>query len=117
LAPSIGRDICYQYSEEPTGNKGKGKAKGKIVTIEEVPHEQEVSAIVTDQNLGHVINFYTKGIVTKEKGEFCVTRILVDAASVVNLIPIHLHQFMAAKLGKAAGMVIVYPSGNSLSNI
>lgn len=109
MAPSIGRDICYQHSEEPTGNKGKGKGKGKIVTIEDVPHEQEVSAIVTDQNLGDVINFYSKGIVTKEKGEFCVTRILVDTASVVNHIHIHLHQFMGAKLGKAAGMVIVLP--------
>jgi len=74
--------------------------------IEEVPDEQEVSAIVTDRNLGDVINFYTKGIVTREKGEFRVSRILVDAGSVVNLMPIHLLEYTGEKLRKAGGMVI-----------
>ena len=65
--------------------------------------------MVTDENLEDVIHFYTKGIVTKEKGGFCVTGILVEATSVVNLMAIHLHQFISAKLHKAAGIVILLP--------
>ena len=86
--------------------KGREKEKEKKVTIEKVPEEQEVSAVVTDRNLGDVINFYTKGMVTIEKGEFRVSRILVDAGSVVNRMPIHLLEYMGAKLRKAGGMVI-----------
>jgi len=108
LAPSIKRDIWYQHIQQCRRHKGKGKGKVKMVTFEDVPGGQEVSAVVTDLNLGEVINFYTKGIGTKEKGGFCVTRSLVDAAaSGVNLMAIHLHQFMGAKLRNAAGIVIL----------
>jgi len=106
LAPSVKRDICYQLVQERTRNKGQGKGNGKTVTIDEVPDEQEVSAVVTDRNLGDMINFYLKGIVTTEKGEFRVLRILVDAGSVVNLMPIHPLEYTCAKLRKAEGMVI-----------
>jgi len=106
LAPSVKQDICYQLVQELTRKKGKGQGKGKKVTIEEVPDKQEVSAVITDRNLGDVINFYTKGIVTTEKGEFRVLRILVEAGSVVNLLPIHLLEYTGAKLCNAGGMVI-----------
>jgi len=109
LPPSIKRDICYQSIQERRCNKGKGKGKGKMVTIEEVLDEQEVSAVVTDQNLGELINFYPKGIVNKENGGFGIMRILVDAPSVVNLVPIQLHQFIRAKLRKAADILIQLP--------
>jgi len=116
LAPSVKRDICYQPVQERTRNKGKGKGKGKKVTIEEVPDEQEVSAVVTDRNLGDVINLYTKGIVTTEKGAFRVSRIFVEAGSVVNLMPIHLRKYMGGKLRKAGGMVICTAT-NALAKI
>jgi len=106
LDPSVKLDICYELIQECTRNKEKGKGNGKQVSIEEVPDAQEVSAGVTDRNLGDLINLYTKGIVTTEKGEFCVSRILHDAGSVVNLMPIHLLEFIGAKLRKAGGMVI-----------
>ena len=57
--------------------------------------------MVTDRNLGDVINFYTKGIVTTAKGEFYVSKIMVDAGSVVNLMPIQLVEFIGVKLHKA----------------
>ena len=59
-----------------------------------------------DRNLGDVANLYTKGIVLTEKGTDRVSRILVDAGSVINLMPIHLLKFIGAKLRKAGGMVI-----------
>ena len=106
LAPSVKQDICNQLVQELTRKKGKGQGKGKKVTIEQVPDKQEVSAVITDRNLGDVINFYTKGIVTTEKGEFRVLRILVEAGAGVNLLPIHLPEYTGAKLCNAGGMVI-----------
>ena len=47
------------------------------------------------------------GTIRTESGEYRVSRILVDARSVVNLMPIHLLCFLGAKLvRKAGGMVI-----------
>jgi len=87
-------------------NKGKGKGKGKAkkVTIEEV--EEKALAVATDRDLGDVVNFYTKGIIRTEEGSYRISRILVNASSVVNLMPIHLLRFIGAKLCKAGGMVI-----------
>ena len=106
LAPSLKRDICRQLVPERTRTKGKGKGKGKKVTIEEVQDEQEVSAVATDQDLGDVANFFTRGVVRTEQGRYRISRILVEAGSVVNLMPIHLLWFIGAKLQKAGGMVI-----------
>src|SRR5207237_7878677 len=56
--------------------------------------------------LGEVANFYTKGTVRTEGGLYRISRILVDAGSVVNQMPIHLLRFIGARLRKAGGMVI-----------
>jgi len=106
LAPSVKRDICRQLVQERTCTNGKGKGKGKKVTIEEVQDEQQVSAMATDRDLGDVVNFFTKGVIRTEQGTYRISRILVDAGSVVNLMPIHLLRFIGAKLRKAGGMVI-----------
>jgi len=106
LTPSVKRDICRHLVQERTSRKRKGKGKGKKVTIEEVQDEQEVSAVDTDPDLGDVANFFTKGVVRTEQGKYRISRILVDAGSVVNLMPIHLLRFIGAKVWKAGGMVI-----------
>jgi len=118
LVPSVKRDICHLLVQERAKglNKGKGKGKGKAkkVTIEEV--EEEALAVATDRDLGDVVNFYTKGIIRTEEGSYRISRILVDAGSVVNLMPIHLLRFIGAKLCKAGGMVI-WTATNALAKI
>ena len=74
--------------------------------IVETPGEEEVASIATDRGLGNVTNFYTKGIIRTKGGTHRISRILVDAGSVVNLMPIYLLHLIGAKLQKAAGMVI-----------
>lgn len=74
------------------------------MTIEDA--EEEALAVVTDRDLGDVANFYTKGIVCTDGGSYRISRILVDAGSVVNLMPIHLLRFIGARMRKAGGMVI-----------
>jgi len=116
LAPSVKRDICHLLVQERAKGlergKGKGKGKAKIVTVdvgvgnEPVEAEEEVLTVASDRHLGDVINFYTKGTIDTPAGSFQVSRILVDAGSVVNLMPIHLLKFIGAKLRKAGGMVI-----------
>ena len=114
LAPSVKKDICHLLVQERTKSlakgKGKGRGKGKKVTIDagvgSGPEEEEVLAVATDRDLGDVANFYTKGTIRTGEGEFRVKRILVDAGSVVNLMPIHLLRFIGANLRKAGGMVI-----------
>jgi len=103
LAPSVKRDICRQLVQERTSTQGKGKGKGKKVTIEEAQDEQEVSAVATDPDLGDIANFFTKGVVRTEQGSYRISRILVDAGSVVNLMPIHLLRFIGAKVWKGGG--------------
>ncbi|KAG0135514.1 hypothetical protein HOY82DRAFT_536688 [Tuber indicum] len=68
--------------------------------------EEQVLAVATDRNLGEVANFYTRGVVSTPAGKFYVSRILVDAGSIVNLMPIHLLRSMGVRLQKAGGMVI-----------
>ena len=82
----------------------RGKAKGKQVTIEEV--EEEALAVATDRDLGDVANCYIKGIVRTGEGSYRISRILVDAGSVVNLMPIHFLRVIGVKLPRAGGMVI-----------
>jgi len=84
--------------------KARGKGKCKMVTIEEV--KEEARAVATDRDLGDVANFYTKGIVRTGEGSYCISRILIDAGSVVNLMTIHLPRVIGAKLRKAGGMII-----------
>ena len=84
--------------------KGKGKGKAKKVVIEKV--EDEALAVVTDLDLGDVANFYTKEVIRTDGGNYQISRILVDASSVVNLMPIHLLRFIGARLCKSGGMVI-----------
>ena len=118
LAPSVKRDICHLLVQERAKGlakgKGKGKGKAKKVAIEEV--EEEALAVATDRDLGDVANFYTKGIVSTDGGNYGISRILVDAGSVVNLMPIHLLRFIGAKLRKAGGMVI-RTAANALARI
>ncbi|KAG0124389.1 hypothetical protein HOY82DRAFT_617744 [Tuber indicum] len=114
LAPTVKRDICHLLVQERAKSmnkgKGKGKEKGKIVTLGAdaigAPGEGEALAIATDRDLGDVVNFYTKGILRTGRGKYRISRVLVDAGSVVNLMPIHLLRSIGAKLQKAGGMVI-----------
>ena len=110
LAPSVKKDICHLLVQERGKRRGKGKGKAKRVTIdtegEEAAEAAAVQAVASDRNLGNVANFYTKGIIPTGEGEYRISRILVDAGSVVNLMPIHLLRFIGAKLSKAGGMVI-----------
>jgi hypothetical protein len=71
-----------------------------------VQTEEEALAVATDRDLGDIANFYTKGTLETPAGEFRISRILVDAGSVVNLMPIHLLRYIGAKLQKSGGMVI-----------
>lgn len=111
LAPAVKKDICHLLVQERA--KGLERAKGKKgkkvagnVGIVETPEEEEVASIATDRGLGNVTNFYTKGIIRTKGGTYRISRILVDAGSVVNLMPIDLLRLIGAKLQKAGGMVI-----------
>jgi len=112
LAPAVKKDICHLLVQERAKGleRAKGKNKGKKVAgnvgIVETPGEEEVASIATDRGLGNVTNFYTKGIIRTKGGTYRISRILVDAGSVVNLMPIHLLRLIGAKRQKAGGMVI-----------
>lgn len=112
LAPSVKKDICHLLVQERAKGleRAKGKKKGKKaagnVGIVETPGEEEVASVATDQGLGNVTHFYTKGIIRTKGRTYHISRILVDAGSVFNLMPIHLLQLIGAKLQKAGGMVI-----------
>lgn len=112
LAPSVKKDICHLLVQERAKGleRAKGKKRGKKaagnVGIVETPGEEEVASIATDRGLGNVTNFYTKGIIRTKGRTYHISRILVDAGSVVNLMPIHPLQLIGAKLQKAGGMVI-----------
>ncbi|RPA89675.1 hypothetical protein L873DRAFT_616885 [Choiromyces venosus 120613-1] len=112
LAPMVKKDICRLLVQERAKSleRAKRKGKGKQVTIDRATqggnHEEEVLAVATDRNLGDVANFYTKGTIRTPTGCYQVSRILVDAGSVVNLMPIRLLRFMGAKLQRSGGMVI-----------
>ncbi|RPB01520.1 hypothetical protein L873DRAFT_1788206 [Choiromyces venosus 120613-1] len=112
LEPSLKKDICHLLVQERAKGRerARGKGKGKKVTVDagvgEALGDEEVAAVATDRDLGDVANFYTKGIIHTRAGEYRVSKILVDAGSVVNLMPIHLLRFIGAKLRKAGGMVI-----------
>lgn len=86
------------------------------MTIKEVQDEQEVSAMATDQDLGEVANFFTKGVVRTGKGTYQISIILVDARSVVNLMPIHLLWLIGAKLRKE-GATVIRMATNALAKI
>ena len=63
-------------------------------------------AVISDRNLGDVTNFYTKGNIGTGEGEYRISRILVDAGSVVNLMPIDLLRFVGTKLRRAGDILI-----------
>ncbi|KAG0128250.1 hypothetical protein HOY82DRAFT_612196 [Tuber indicum] len=123
LAPLVKKDICRLLVQERAKgvDRLRRKAKGKKVTVDvgtqDTPtSEEQVLAVATDGNLGEVANFYTRGVVSTPAGKFYVSRILVDAGSVVNLMPIHLLRSMGVRLQKAGGMVI-RTATNSLAKI
>ena len=127
LAPSVKRDICHLLVQERAKGlergKGKGKGKVKTVTIDvgvgngpAVEAEEEVLAVASDRHLGDVFNFYTKGTIDTEAGSFQVSRILVDAGSVVNLMPIQLLKLIGAKLQRA-GRMVIQTATNALAKI
>ncbi|KAG0135427.1 hypothetical protein HOY82DRAFT_536723 [Tuber indicum] len=111
LAPTVKKDICHLLVQERAKGlrQNKSKLKGKKVMVDagtqEAPDE-DVLVVATDRDLGDIANFYTKGVVQTQGGQFYVTKILVDAGSVVNLMPIRLLRSMGAKLKRAEGMVI-----------
>jgi len=112
LAPSVKKDICHLLVQERGKGKGKGKEKERarkvtIDTRENDAHDEAAAlAVISDRNLGDVTNFYSKGIIRTEEGEYRISRILVDAGSVLNLMPIHLLRFVSTKVRRAGGMVI-----------
>jgi len=112
LAPSVKQDICRLLVQERQKGtaRGKAKGKGKQVSVDagtqETPGEDEVLSVATDRNLGNVTNFYTRGMIRTPKGQYHIKHILVDAGSVVNLMPVKLIKTIGAKLMKTNGMVI-----------
>jgi len=112
LAPTVKKDICrLLVQERAKGNeRGKAQRRGKKVLVDvgtqDTPDDEEVHSIVTDRDLGDVTNFYTRGTIRTRKGRYRITHILVDAGSVVNLMPIKLLKAVGANLKKAKGMVI-----------
>ncbi|KAG0138077.1 hypothetical protein HOY82DRAFT_596726 [Tuber indicum] len=112
LAPSVKKDICRLLVQERAKGleRGKGKGRGKKILVDaatqETPGDEGVLSVATDRDLGNVTNFYTRGILQTRKGRYRITRILVDARSVVNLMAIKVLKAVGAKLIKTDGMVI-----------
>ena len=90
--------------------QAKGKEKGKKVvgnvSIVEAPGVAEVRIIATDRGLGDVTKFYTKGIVRTLAGSYRISRVLVEAGCVFNLMRIHILYLIGAKVQNAGGMMI-----------
>ncbi|KAG0131774.1 hypothetical protein HOY82DRAFT_607535 [Tuber indicum] len=111
-ALSVKKEISeLQVQERVKGlQRAKGKGKGKKVTIDleagETHPEQERLAVAIDRDLGEVANCYTKGTVRTVKGLYRISSMLVEADSVVNLIPIDLWELIGAKLPIKGGLVI-----------
>lgn len=84
--------------------------------IVETDGEEEVATVATDRGLGNVTNFYTKGIIHTKAGPYRISCVLVDAGSVVNLMPIHLLRLIGANPQKARGMVI-HTASNAFAKI
>jgi len=112
LAPTVKKDICRLLVQERAKGteRGKGPRRGKRVSVDAATQDNledgEVHAIATDRDLGNVTNFYTHGTIKTQQGRYSITHILVDAGSVVNLMPIKLLRAIGANLRKANGMVI-----------
>ncbi|RPA96927.1 hypothetical protein L873DRAFT_1845155 [Choiromyces venosus 120613-1] len=111
LLPEFDRDPGPAAQRTRT-DAGTSKRKDKKVVIDtrmQVNSDEEnVLAVATDRYLGDVTNFYTKGIVRTGGRIFRVFYILVDAGSVVNLMPIRLLRAVGAKLFKSNGMPTVW---------
>ncbi|RPA89718.1 hypothetical protein L873DRAFT_593512 [Choiromyces venosus 120613-1] len=111
LAPTVKEDICHLLVQERAKGLERGKAKrhGKKVSVDagtqETPGE-EVQSVVTDWDLGDVTNFYTRGVTKTKTGRYRIARILVDAGSVLNLMPIKVLRAIGAKMMRTNGMVI-----------
>ncbi|RPA95357.1 hypothetical protein L873DRAFT_1813062 [Choiromyces venosus 120613-1] len=97
LAPTVKKDICRLLVQERAKGLERGKAKR---------HGKKVSSVATDQDLGDVANFYTRGVIKTKTGRYRIARILVDAGSVVNLMPIKVLRAIGAKMMRTNGMVI-----------
>ena len=112
LAPAVKKDICRLLVQERAkgSQQGKSKKRSKKVSInaatQDTLGEEEVHSIATDRDLGNVVNFYTRGTIETRAGDYQITRILVDAGSVVNLMPIQVLKTIGAKLMLTNGMVI-----------
>jgi len=112
LAPSVKKDICRLLVQERAKDpeRGKSKKRGKRVSVDagtqNSPEEEPVLLVATDRSLGDISNFYTQGIITTTAGKYSIRRILVDAGSVVNLMPIKVLKAVGATLNKTSGMVI-----------
>jgi len=112
LAPAVKKDICRLLVQERVRNTERKKVtrRGKKVLVDagtqDTPVEEEVHSIATDRDLGDVTNFYTRGTIETKQGKYRITHILVDAGSVVNLMPIKLLRSIGANLRRANGMVI-----------
>ncbi|RPA90538.1 hypothetical protein L873DRAFT_433031 [Choiromyces venosus 120613-1] len=110
LAPTIKKDICRLLVQERAKGleRGKAKRRGKKVSVDAGMQETpgEVQSVATDRDLGDVTNFYTRGVIKTKTGRYRIARILVDASSVVNLMPIKLLKAIGAKMMRTNGMVI-----------
>ncbi|RPA91059.1 hypothetical protein L873DRAFT_1820083 [Choiromyces venosus 120613-1] len=121
LAPTVKNDICCLLVQECAKGLERDKAnrrgkKGSVdAGMQETPGE-EVQSVVTDRDLGDVTNFYTRGVIKTKTGRYRIARILLDAGSVVNLMPIKVLRAIGAKMMRTNGMVICTAT-NALARI
>ena len=122
LVPVVKKDICRLLVQERAKDSERGRttSRGKKVSVDTetqgTPGDEEVHAIAKDRDLGDVTNFYTRGTIKTKKGRYRIIHILVDAGSVVNLMPIKLLKSIGGNLKKANGMV-VRTATNALARI
>jgi hypothetical protein len=108
----VKKDICRLLVQERAKGpeRGKSKKRGKRVSVDagtqNSPEDEQVLLVATDRSLGDISNFYTRGTITTVAGKYSIRRILVDAGSVVNLMPIKVLKAVGATLNKTSGMVI-----------